>query len=60
MMHGDRGSLETFWTFPPTAKARPEGVSRGWVALGGFATCGREEEDPKGEEGGKGAERPAE
>lgn len=36
MTQGDRGSDETFCTFPPEAKARPEGVTIGCVG-GGFA-----------------------
>ena len=40
----------------PTAKARPEEVSRGYVALGGFATW--EGEDSRSEGGHKGADRP--
>ena len=38
MMQGLSGSLETFCTFPPTAKARPDGVRSGCDALG---TLGR-------------------
>lgn len=52
MMQGDKGSLEMFWTFPPTAKARPEGVRRGCEGLGGWAaTCGREDVGPNDDGG---------
>ena len=37
-MHGLRGSDEIFWTFPPVAKARPEGVRRGWWGEGFWRT----------------------
>jgi hypothetical protein len=39
MIHGERGSLDTFWTFPPTAKARPDGVSKGWDGGGTWDGC---------------------
>jgi len=48
MMQGFRGSVETFCTFPPTAKARPEGVRRGWADLGGCGwalACWKEDEE---------------
>ena len=32
-MQGLRGSDEMFWTFPPTAKTRPDGVKRGCADL---------------------------
>ena len=39
MTHGARGSWEMFWTFPPVAKARPEGVRRGWEDPGGLVAA---------------------
>jgi hypothetical protein len=33
---GVRGSVDTFWTLPPLAKALPDGVSRGWDGGGGL------------------------
>lgn len=48
MMQGDNGSLDMFWTFPPTAKARPDGVRSGCVDFGGcvgeeaYAGCGED------------------
>jgi hypothetical protein len=41
MIHGDNGSLETFCTLPPRAKARPDGVRSGCeVFAEGRTGCG--------------------
>src|SRR5215510_3031416 len=39
MTHGVSGSCDMFCTLPPTAKARPDGVSRGWDGAGALVAC---------------------